>query len=425
MADATGPEGKRAKTPGAEDALRRPSVPQSVPGNPKLFSKTIHKFVLTGGPCAGKTSSLARVSNFLRTRGFRVFLVPEAATMIFQGGWSVNDLGKEANRVAFQTALCKTQIGLEDTFYQLAEMCDEPAVLLCDRGCMDGSAYIAPGEWDQMLDNIGQSNVDLRDGRYNAILHLVTAADGKAEFYTTVNNVTRTETPEMACEVDVKLRKAWVGHSNHHVIDNSTLFEEKMGRVVNTVAKLVGLPSSVKRFSKFLVKPSNSPLKLPADVTVQEFMVEKVYIKSQNPTDDTVHFARKRHPMYSPEMNVYGITTVATHEDGTKLETKRIIKRSDYQWLIETQRDPTRVVVRQRRVCFLMTAEQQYYEIHEYLEPDTHPETQQGTTILHVQRVADQPPVIPPFIDVLKEVTDDPKYSAQFLSTIKIAEPDE
>ena len=66
--------------------------------------------------------------------------------------------------MAFQTALCKTQIGLEDTFYQLAEMCDEPAVLICDRGCMDGSAYIAPGEWDQMLTNIGQSNVDLRDG---------------------------------------------------------------------------------------------------------------------------------------------------------------------------------------------------------------------------------------------------------------------
>lgn len=398
-------------------------MPGTIPGNPKLFSKTIHKFVLTGGPCAGKTSSLARVSNFLRTRGFRVFLVPEAATMIFQGGWSVDDLGKEANRVAFQTALCKTQIGLEDTFYQLAEMCDEPAVLICDRGCMDGSAYIAPGEWDQMLTNIGQSNVDLRDGRYNAILHLVTAADGKEEFYSTVNNVARTETPEMACEIDLKLRKAWVGHSNHHVIDNSTLFEEKMERVVNTVAKLVGLPSSAKRFAKFLVKPSNTPLKLPVDVTVQEFMVEKVYIKAQNPTDDTIHFARKRHPMYSPEMNVYGITTVTTHEDGTKLETKRIIKRSDYKWLIETQRDPTRVIVRQRRVCFLMAAEQRYYEIHEYLEPDIHPETKQGTTILHVQLVADQPSAIPPFIDVLKEVTDDPKYSAQFLSTIK--EPDE
>ena len=123
-------------------------------------------------------------------------------------------------------------------------------------------------------------------------------------------------------------------------------------------AKLVGLPSSAKRFAKFLVKPSNTPLKLPVDVTVQEFMVEKVYIKAQNPTDDTIHFARKRHPMYSPEMNVYGITTVTTHEDGTKLETKRIIKRSDYKWLIETQRDPTRVIVRQRRVCFLMAAEQ-------------------------------------------------------------------
>ena len=33
---------------------------------------------------------------------------------------------------------------LEDAFYGLAKSTGEPAVLLCDRGAMDGSAYMDP-----------------------------------------------------------------------------------------------------------------------------------------------------------------------------------------------------------------------------------------------------------------------------------------
>ena len=39
----------------------------------------IYKFVITGGPCAGKTTAMERLQVFLRERGFRVFVVPEAA----------------------------------------------------------------------------------------------------------------------------------------------------------------------------------------------------------------------------------------------------------------------------------------------------------------------------------------------------------
>ena len=34
------------------------------------------------------------------------------------------------------------QISLEDTFYRMALNGKKNAVLLCDRGCMDGSAYL-------------------------------------------------------------------------------------------------------------------------------------------------------------------------------------------------------------------------------------------------------------------------------------------
>ncbi len=40
-------------------------------------SAPFYKLVLTGGPCGGKTTALARLSSYLRERGFEVFTVPE------------------------------------------------------------------------------------------------------------------------------------------------------------------------------------------------------------------------------------------------------------------------------------------------------------------------------------------------------------
>lgn len=46
----------------------------------------ITRICLTGGPCAGKTTALATLSLHLKQLGYRVLLVPEAATILMQGG---------------------------------------------------------------------------------------------------------------------------------------------------------------------------------------------------------------------------------------------------------------------------------------------------------------------------------------------------
>lgn len=48
--------------------------------------KPVFRVVLTGGPCAGKTTALAVLEERMRSRGFRVFVVPEAATTLITGG---------------------------------------------------------------------------------------------------------------------------------------------------------------------------------------------------------------------------------------------------------------------------------------------------------------------------------------------------
>ena len=47
------------------------------------IDQEIVKICFTGGPCAGKTTGLAMLADKLREMGYKVFCVPEAASMIF------------------------------------------------------------------------------------------------------------------------------------------------------------------------------------------------------------------------------------------------------------------------------------------------------------------------------------------------------
>jgi len=49
----------------------------------------------------------------------------------------------------------------------------------------------------------------LRDKRYDAVIHLVTAADGAEKYYTLANNQARYEDVPTAISVDRQLQGAW------------------------------------------------------------------------------------------------------------------------------------------------------------------------------------------------------------------------
>ena len=61
---------------------------------------------------------------------------------------------------------------------------------------MDGSAYVEEAVWQAILDETGWSTMQLRDRRYEAVIHMVTAAKGAPEFYTTTSNEARYENIE-------------------------------------------------------------------------------------------------------------------------------------------------------------------------------------------------------------------------------------
>lgn len=137
----------------------------------------------------------------------------------------------------FQENLLKTLLQIEDTINDTARFystdCNRNCLVLYDRGAMDPVSYLEPDEWEQLkMKNPAWNEIDLRDNRYDQIVHLVTAANGAEQFYTLANNCTRTETIEVARMLDEKCSKTWCGHPCMDVVDNHQIFDRKISNAL-------------------------------------------------------------------------------------------------------------------------------------------------------------------------------------------------
>mmetsp|Transcript_1352 Transcript_1352/g.2466 ORF Transcript_1352/g.2466 Transcript_1352/m.2466 type:complete len:501 (-) Transcript_1352:979-2481(-) len=327
-------------------------------------SPPVFRIVLTGGPCAGKSTGMDTVAERLRSRGFQVLMVPEAATLLFSGGIAFSMIASDSQCIQFQAALLKTQMTLEDAFVNVARGTGRASVVLCDRGTMDGRAYMSEDLWKQMMDTFKWDATKLRDDRYDAVLHLVTAAEGKPSFYSLANNKSRSETPEQAIDLDHRLRAAWLGHRSLRVIDNSTGFQEKMMRVVRAVAQVVGLPHASEELrKKFLVSNLNENALLEVK-NLQRFDVEQTVLAVRqglahdgepDMTDarsgGAQEWVRKRSEKGAVH---YSHTIRKAHRSGmSRVEIKRHLTPKEYDALIEFA-DPTLAPLRIHRSCFLV-----------------------------------------------------------------------
>lgn len=194
----------------------------------------IHKIVLTGGPCGGKTSALPFIATQLRLNGYYVVTVPESATLMFNNGFILIPSPDLNKTVAKQTALMKCQMVMEDSMAAMEVLVDKPLVVLSDRGVMDAKAY-SGDHWSAILSKNNWTE-DLLLKRYDAVYHLTTAAIG-TDVYTKSNNAARFETVEEAIDADRRTRSAWSNHPHFNILDNSTDFNGKLMKLVEFIQK--------------------------------------------------------------------------------------------------------------------------------------------------------------------------------------------
>lgn len=166
-------------------------------------------------------------------------------------------------------------------------MQDKPAVVLCDRGTCDPKAYVSRDQWQVILDQEGWNTNTLRDFRYDAVIHLVTAASGAEKFYS-LDNKARYENLKEAKLSDEKTLRAYVGHPHHLIIDNSEVgFERKLSRVLNQLKKIIGLDYD-KQFNKsFLLNNCNNHQIYPFNHSKTAKMISSIAYTRTNSNSKT------------------------------------------------------------------------------------------------------------------------------------------
>ncbi len=361
--------------------------------NPKpRLIEPVFMIVLTGGPCAGKSSSLAYLTEKLSDHGFMVFVVPETATLITNSGIDRRKMDRSKQVSAYEEAIFDMQIAFEDIYKDsvMKVFPDKKKVILLDRGIMDIKAFMDEKDFLDILKRKKITEMELRD-RYNGVIHLITAADGATEFYTNQNNPARIETPEEAMEIDKKIRQCWLGHPRLKIIDNSTDFEGKLNRTFTAIANILGIPSPLPITERFLVESFEEDM-LPEHQTIH---IEKIYLKSKNKNENEKIMIKKRgqNNRYLYFLSRKGLT-----------EEDEILTEQEYLTLKRLMDPKTHILVKERK-CFFWN--KQYCELDIYKgETDTlilKIEPLEGKTDnAHIE--------IPAFIKITKNITGIPEF---------------
>jgi len=372
--------------------------------------RKIWKLVLTGGPCGGKTTGQARLSTFFENLGWKVYRVPETATVLLGGGVNFEDLPAYA-AMEFQENLLRSMIQIENTFFALAEASDRNCLVICDRGTMDASAFVTKDEWEQILSKNNCDEVDIRDNRYHQVVHMVTSAKGAEKFYSIEDHATRKEGLEEAKVRDTRAAEAWIGHPYVDIIDNRSDFETKINRLISTVASKMGIDIGDRlkvnaRKVKFAVS-----LPLPKESEFPRFVDFEVMHHYLQTTSRNIQSRLRKRGRLGKWSYIH---TIRKQVSGQVIEVKTPLTHRDYGHLLD-QQDALHFTVNKIRRCFLYN--NQYFQLDIYKEP-CHPRCK-GLMLLETYTTlepADLKKTLPTFLNVEDECTGDPAFSMFNLS---------
>lgn len=188
------------------------------------------RVVLTGGPGAGKTAILELIRQSFCSH---VKVLPEAASVVFGGGFPRED--DLVCRRAVQRAIYYVQRELEITGDS-----HNPAIVLCDRGTLDGLAYW-PGPVEEFCSSL-DTTIERELARYDAIIHLRTPAQHQGYNH---QNPLRTESAAAALDIDARVVDAWTLHPRRSIVEPSPDFLDKAARALQLLND--ELPACCKR----------------------------------------------------------------------------------------------------------------------------------------------------------------------------------
>ncbi len=357
----------------------------------------IFKTALTGGPCGGKSQALGYLKNRLEALGAEVFILNETASELMNSGITPESVGS----YEFHSRLFEKQFNKEKELTLKAQASKaELAVILCDRGLLDNRAYVTREEFERYSAKFGLGENQIRCS-YDAVFHLVTAADGAEESYNLDNSV-RKESPCQAKKLDAELLAAWTGAPHLRIIDNSTGFEQKLERLYAEVKAAIGIPKPLEIERKFLIEYPDLEL-LKSLKTCRRVPITQAYL---NTPDEGRFRIRKR----GEGKDAVFIKTVKNKiNELTRVEVESYISEKEYLSYLGNKRYVDGVISKDR---YCIAQNSTYYEL------DVYPFFNDRATLEIELLSEEQPYVLPDFVKVIREVTFEQEYKNKYLAVL-------
>lgn len=240
----------------------------------------IIKIVLTGGPCAGKTTALNTIKKYLLENNIPVITVPETATELILNDHRI--LGSETV-YKFQSLVLRKQLSKEKIAEDYIKDIKKPlgkCVIIFDRGIVDNKAYLNnKNEFKQLLLEQNLTEIEVLDS-YDMVLNLLSLATCKVEAYNYCNKA-RMESIEEAIEVDKKTSQAWIAHRNLKIIDSSISLEEESKVIIKYIKEILS-GITTKTIRKFIVDNELSNYNIYDNSNSEKLYITDYFIEGEN-----------------------------------------------------------------------------------------------------------------------------------------------
>jgi len=193
----------------------------------------IKKILITGGACAGKTTSIQKIKEYLESKNYKVLIAKEAPTFLINSGFKPEKMGK----TNFLKMVLEVQLNLK-RYYDEYSKTNSNAIVIFDGGPLDNMKFIPKFEFENMIKDFNITSDEILNW-YDGIIHLETVAKTDLEMYSKDSNPARTSDAETAVKRDDMLLEIYKKHRNRIIVKSNSNFNEKINDVINAVKKII------------------------------------------------------------------------------------------------------------------------------------------------------------------------------------------
>ncbi|KAM3131430.1 hypothetical protein pb186bvf_016502 [Paramecium bursaria] len=308
------------------------------------IKNSVFKLCVTGGRQSGRTSTIAYLKENLEARGFSVLLMQSMTEITMLQEKSLMKSEQEHTQMNLAVQYINLYQSMSYFFEFLASQQTKKAVLIFDGGLLDYLVGLGDRKWNKLQEyGSSKSFQQLRDSSYDAVMHLVTFADGQEDLFFQLDHKKKNnpDVKNAAMKQDKEIQKLWVGHPNFAIIDNSEKdFDIKLQRSLSFVAQQLQLdvgfqPTKKRKFllTTFNLSQPKTAIKMIDTYLVQQRKgeVEKVRRREVDNLNQFLHLT-KIHYENGQSQKVQRYLT--SHE---RDQAENVINRTRYQFVIKNQ----------------------------------------------------------------------------------------